>query len=188
MVSTRRLWFRASRRSFSFTVKTRRGLFLDPHLHLVKSYVCLFLPSRPRPFGDRRTSELVFLFASLLPTITPSLKQKMDHHTLLSPIGQRPLLDGSKHPRLSLRLIISLSLSGSNRSKLTSSLPPFPSVRGLVKHETPSVISLLAGRPNPETFPFASITLHLSPPLGSEPGTNGQDLELNGEDLTQALS
>lgn len=41
-----------------------------------------------------------------------------------------------------------------------------------------------AGRPNPTTFPFDSITLHLKPPLG---GGSKQDVELDGELLDIAM-
>ena len=60
----------------------------------------------------------------------------------------------------------------------------------------------LAGKPNPKTFPFSSMTLHLKPPLeapvslvrGSAEGTEGKkdddggiDLEIAGEDMEEAL-
>ena len=39
-------------------------------------------------------------------------------------------------------------------------------IRGLFPLEKPGVVSFLAGKPNPATFPFESVTLHLKPPLG----------------------
>jgi len=86
---------------------------------------------------------------------------RMDHHAILSPIGQRPLLDGSEY-RLPGALI--LSVDSNHRAHLLS--PPsslLPQVRGLIKHETPSVISLLAGRPNhPKPF-LSPLSLFISP-------------------------
>lgn len=43
-------------------------------------------------------------------------------------------------------------------------------IRGLFPLEKPGVVSFLAGKPNPATFPFESVTLHLKPPLGVEAG------------------
>lgn len=79
-------------------------------------------------------------------------------------------------------LFLSLLLSFSCPFSATSS------VRGLFVHENPDRVSFLAGRPNPESFPFQSLTMHLSPPLGSEEGTKGFDLTIEGNDMVEALS
>lgn len=70
-----------------------------------------------------------------------------------------------------------------------------------------SLASQLAGKPNPETFPFQSMTLHLKPPLetagvslangaqanGSSENAiqpeadGGVTLELDGDDMNEAL-
>ena len=43
------------------------------------------------------------------------------------------------------------------------------------------------GLPNPDSFPFAAITLHLKPPLdGSAPGQTS-DVTIDGQDLDDAL-
>jgi hypothetical protein len=83
-------------------------------------------------------------------------------------------------------------------------------IRGLFPLEKPGVVSFLAGKPNPATFPFESVTLHLKPPLGIDLGDaayakglegkvdqEGNDikvdekgqivLELEGRDMQEAL-
>ncbi|KAJ6552534.1 pyridoxal phosphate-dependent transferase [Mycena sp. CBHHK59/15] len=65
-------------------------------------------------------------------------------------------------------------------------------IRGLFPLENiPGMISLLAGRPNPSTFPFESITMKLKPTLaGTAPTTDGNDpftLVLESEELNEAL-
>jgi tryptophan aminotransferase len=60
-------------------------------------------------------------------------------------------------------------------------------VRGLFPLEKPGVISFLAGRPNPDSFPFESLSLHLKAPL-DDPGAPGLDLKIEGADMVQALS
>ncbi|KLT46525.1 putative aromatic amino acid transaminase [Cutaneotrichosporon oleaginosum] len=57
-------------------------------------------------------------------------------------------------------------------------------IRGLMPLEGPGIITFLAGRPNPTTFPFDSITLHMKPPLG---GGEKRDVELDGELLDAAM-
>ncbi|KAL7413393.1 putative aromatic-amino-acid transaminase [Mrakia frigida] len=61
-------------------------------------------------------------------------------------------------------------------------------IRGLFKHENAERVSFLAGRPNPGTFPFKALTLHMSPPLGAEEGIEGMDLLIEGDDMVEALS
>jgi len=103
----------------------------------------------------------------------------------------------------------------------------FGSVRGLLVHETPEVISFVrslglticydadpriivvsillnrllasitddlltphrAGKPNPETFPFESITLHLKPPLNSTPDDSDipSSITIEGPEINAAL-
>ncbi|KAJ6583605.1 pyridoxal phosphate-dependent transferase [Mycena vulgaris] len=65
-------------------------------------------------------------------------------------------------------------------------------IRGLFPLENiPGMISLLAGRPNPSTFPFESITMKLRPTLTGMPAPTGEDdpfnLKLEGDVLTEAL-
>lgn len=83
-------------------------------------------------------------------------------------------------------------------------------IRGLFPLEKPGVVSFLAGKPNPATFPFESVTLHLKPPLGVDAsdaayvdalkGQKDQEgrevkvdergqivLELEGKDMQEAL-
>lgn len=74
-------------------------------------------------------------------------------------------------------------------------------IRGLFPLEKTAKVSFLAGKPNPSTFPFSSMTLHLKPPLGTDVsleanGVNGAekknasggiDLEIEGEDMEEAL-
>ncbi|KAL7421057.1 hypothetical protein Q5752_003941 [Cryptotrichosporon argae] len=57
-------------------------------------------------------------------------------------------------------------------------------IRGLLPLEGPGVVS--AGRPNPETFPFASITLNLRPPLSPD-GPAAEAVTISGCDLDEAL-
>jgi tryptophan aminotransferase len=70
---------------------------------------------------------------------------------------------------------------------------------------TPTAPLQLAGKPNPETFPFQSMTLRLKPPLdgtslqnghadanGDGDGVTGNEdgsvtLELDGDDMHEAL-
>lgn len=60
-------------------------------------------------------------------------------------------------------------------------------IRGLMKFEQPGTISFRGGLPNPDSFPFAAITLHLKPPLdGSAPGQTS-DVTIDGQDLDDAL-
>ncbi|KAJ7074721.1 pyridoxal phosphate-dependent transferase [Mycena amicta] len=65
-------------------------------------------------------------------------------------------------------------------------------IRGLFPLEAiPGMISLLAGRPNPTTFPFESITMKLRPTLAGMPATNDDSdpltITLEGEQLTAGL-
>lgn len=78
---------------------------------------------------------------------------------------------------------IGLSLAPSNTSP--SPIPPAP------RSSTPPLLGCAslradpsAGRPNPTTFPFDSITLHLKPPLG---GGKKQDVDVDGELLNVAM-
>ncbi|KAJ9108584.1 hypothetical protein QFC19_002300 [Naganishia cerealis] len=54
-------------------------------------------------------------------------------------------------------------------------------IRGLFPLEKPGVVSFLAGKPNPATFPFESVTLHLKPPLGIELGDAAFAKSLKGQ-------
>ncbi|KAH8081806.1 pyridoxal phosphate-dependent transferase [Filobasidium floriforme] len=78
-------------------------------------------------------------------------------------------------------------------------------IRGLFPLEKHCKVSFLAGKPNPETFPFSSMTLHLKPPLetpvslqngsssqevdvnGDKRADGGVDLEIEGADMEEAL-
>ncbi|KAJ7701228.1 pyridoxal phosphate-dependent transferase [Mycena rosella] len=65
-------------------------------------------------------------------------------------------------------------------------------IRGLFPLENiPGMISLLAGRPNPSTFPFESITMKLKPALAGMPTPSRDDdplnLTLDGDILSEAL-
>ncbi|KAJ7465366.1 pyridoxal phosphate-dependent transferase [Mycena galericulata] len=65
-------------------------------------------------------------------------------------------------------------------------------IRGLFPLENiPGMISLLAGRPNPSTFPFESITMKLKPGLAGLPASSGGDdpfsITLGGDELDEAL-
>lgn len=87
----------------------------------------------------------------------------------------------------------------SSQAKL--SLPD--GIRGLFPLEKTAKVSFLAGKPNPSTFPFEKVTLHLKPPLENAPevaidghvngdairsdGAGGVTLEIQGEDLDEAL-
>ena len=44
-----------------------------------------------------------------------------------------------------------------------------------------------AGKPNPETFPFESITLNLKPPLDPHSKMTNRQLTIDGKDLSDAL-
>lgn len=58
-------------------------------------------------------------------------------------------------------------------------------VRGLFPLEKiPGMISLLAGKPNPSTFPFSSLTVSLKPII---PGDTVEVLTIDGDHLTEAL-
>ena len=72
-----------------------------------------------------------------------------------------------------------------------SALRPSSAIRALFPAELePGMLSLLAGKPNPETFPYASISLTLKPDaeLGTDPAT-GQavKLDIQGPALSEAL-
>ena len=54
-------------------------------------------------------------------------------------------------------------------------------IRGLFPLEKPGVVSFLAGKPNPATFPFESVTLHLKPPLGIDAGDAEYVKSLEGQ-------
>ncbi|KAJ7485806.1 pyridoxal phosphate-dependent transferase [Mycena latifolia] len=65
-------------------------------------------------------------------------------------------------------------------------------IRGLFPLENiPGMISLLAGKPNPSTFPFETLTMKLRPTLEGMPKPTGSDdpftLTLEGGDLSEAL-
>ncbi|KAJ6583625.1 pyridoxal phosphate-dependent transferase [Mycena vulgaris] len=65
-------------------------------------------------------------------------------------------------------------------------------IRALLPLENiPGMISLLAGRPNPSTFPFESITMKLKPMLAGMPAPTGEDdsftLTLEGDVLNEAF-
>lgn len=60
-------------------------------------------------------------------------------------------------------------------------------IRGLMKFEGPGMISFLAGKPNPDTFPFESITLNLKPPLDPHSKMTNRQLTIEGKDLSDAL-
>lgn len=49
---------------------------------------------------------------------------------------------------------------------------------------TPGVVSLLAGKPNPETFPIEAITLTVKSPI---PDELTYDIKIEGQDLERAL-
>lgn len=49
---------------------------------------------------------------------------------------------------------------------------------------TPGVVSLLAGKPNPATFPFEAITLTVKSPI---PDQLTYDIKIEGQDLERAL-
>jgi tryptophan aminotransferase len=49
---------------------------------------------------------------------------------------------------------------------------------------TPGFISLLAGRPNPTTFPFTSFNFTVQSPIDP---TSELDMSIEGDDLTEAL-
>ncbi|KAJ7816169.1 pyridoxal phosphate-dependent transferase [Mycena leptocephala] len=55
----------------------------------------------------------------------------------------------------------------------------------------PGMLSLLAGKPNPTTFPFESITMNLKPGLAGMPASTGDDnpfnITMKGEELNEAL-
>lgn len=54
-------------------------------------------------------------------------------------------------------------------------------IRGLFPLEKPGVVSFLAGKPNPATFPFESVTLHLKPPLGVDAADGAYAESLKGQ-------
>lgn len=70
-------------------------------------------------------------------------------------------------------------------------------IRGLFPLENiPGMISFLAGKPNPSTFPFESITINLKPSLPLPGQTNGhtngssastESVTIDGADLAEAL-
>lgn len=49
---------------------------------------------------------------------------------------------------------------------------------------TPGVVSLLAGKPNPDTFPFEAITLTVKSPI---PNEAAYDIRIDGPDLNRAM-
>ncbi|WVR08942.1 hypothetical protein IAU60_006001 [Kwoniella sp. DSM 27419] len=64
-------------------------------------------------------------------------------------------------------------------------------IRGLMAIEAPGIVSFvivtqLAGRPNPITFPFSSITLNLKAPLGN-PSLPVESITIDEDDLDVAL-
>ncbi|ODO06131.1 tryptophan aminotransferase [Cryptococcus wingfieldii CBS 7118] len=72
----------------------------------------------------------------------------------------------------------------SDRSKVTE----VDGIRGLMSLEKDDVVSFYsAGRPNPVTFPFESITLNLKSPLGSTSTDIPPSVTIDGEDLNVAL-
>jgi len=70
--------------------------------------------------------------------------------------GHESLVNGKAHAKEyhSARFL-------SDRAKATE----IDGIRGLLIHEKPEVVSFLAGKPNPLTFPFEAITLTLKTPL-----------------------
>ncbi|WRT69201.1 uncharacterized protein IL334_006185 [Kwoniella shivajii] len=94
----------------------------------------------------------------------------------------------------------------SDRAKVTQ----IDGIRGLMAHEHPGIVSflyvlasaaffsprplpahpgqhVLAGRPNPTTFPFSSITLNLKSPLGESSSEKQDSITIETEDLDVAL-
>lgn len=61
-------------------------------------------------------------------------------------------------------------------------------IRGLFPLEKPGVVSFLAGKPNPATFPFESVTLHLKPPLGIDAGDAAYVKSLEGQKDQEGLA
>lgn len=61
-------------------------------------------------------------------------------------------------------------------------------IRGLFPLEKPGVVSFLAGKPNPATFPFEGVTLHLKPPLGVEAGDVAYAKSLEGQKDQEGLA
>ncbi|ADV23053.1 tryptophan aminotransferase [Cryptococcus gattii Ru294] len=72
----------------------------------------------------------------------------------------------------------------SDRAKVTE----IDGIRGLMACEGPGVVSFLAGRPNPDTFPFNSITLNLKPPLGLPESSNNMPVSITIEDPDLAIA
>ncbi|KIK69758.1 hypothetical protein GYMLUDRAFT_150603 [Collybiopsis luxurians FD-317 M1] len=71
-------------------------------------------------------------------------------------------------------------------SKLSKSRKPAP-IRHLFPYESkPGMISMLAGKPNPDVFPFASLTMKVRSP-NSKIDSTLTDLCLDGEELAVAL-
>ncbi|OCF79059.1 tryptophan aminotransferase [Kwoniella mangroviensis CBS 8886] len=68
----------------------------------------------------------------------------------------------------------------SDRAKVTQ----IDGIRGLMAVEGPGIVS--AGRPNPTTFPFSSITLNLKSPLADAQGKE-ESITIDTEDLDIAL-
>lgn len=67
---------------------------------------------------------------------------------------------------------------------------PLSAIRGLLPMEKrPGMISLLAGKPNPDGFPFESITLQLKPTVELGKGPRGEpvSLKIEGEDMKRVL-
>lgn len=68
---------------------------------------------------------------------------------------------------------------------------PTPAIRGLLAHESrPGMISFLAGKPNPNGFPFQSISVTLKPDSIMSKNSETDDateLVIEGEDLERAL-
>ncbi|KOS12632.1 aromatic amino acid aminotransferase [Malassezia pachydermatis] len=68
---------------------------------------------------------------------------------------------------------------------------PKPAIRSLLELESrPGMISFLAGKPNPNGFPFESMTVKLKPSavMSTDPATNEPiELKIDGDDLERVL-
>lgn len=75
-------------------------------------------------------------------------------------------------------------------SKATLGRKP-PAIRSLLAHESePDMISFLAGKPNPDGFPFEALTLRLKPDavMATDPKTSEPiELKIEGKVLESAL-
>lgn len=96
------------------------------------------------------------------------------------------LSNGSAVPNGSRKSSATTQLDYSNYLSKLAKTYPQSAIRGLFKAELiPGMVSFLAGKPNPDTFPFQSISITLKPE--PDQAGAGETIEIKGQDLDQGL-